>query len=300
MRYRLKDVLPWGKPKTPGFGISKNFYLSVLANSPTLPPLIEVVSPKGEGGTVAGFGVPLTSGSSKDDVSRPMKRGTYAIASPDQKTVLRLVVVSKEEAGFDPAPLLQSPEGLSLPDDIRSGVLAAWNLLQVSFESHHPEVFPALEFMLQVTRKLAEKTDAVIADPISRRYVRPKDLIGPKADDHPVAVQDFVSVNQVNGENGIHTFTLGLQKFGITELEFTGVDSGVLPIAQKLLISLAHTLLTGHRFEPGDRIGQPAMFQAASGGLDRKMWGGVPVQEILPLPPADINQRLLEWEGSLK
>ncbi|MCG9894043.1 MAG: hypothetical protein MH204_01030, partial [Fimbriimonadaceae bacterium] len=84
-RFRLKDLLPGGRPKGPGFGIRQDFYLSVLACSPRLPALVEVLNPKGEEGAVTGFGVPLRSDAPKDSIREPLIRGRYGLASPDQK-----------------------------------------------------------------------------------------------------------------------------------------------------------------------------------------------------------------------
>src|SRR5688572_11612277 len=137
---------PFGKPKTPGFGISKAYYLSVLSAKATLPQIVEVVNPKGSDGAVEGFGAPLMTDSTKDDLQKPMSRGAYAIASKDRKTVLKLIVVPKEEAGFDPDAFLRSPQAAALPQDMANRIRATWSLLQLTFESHDPMVYPALDF----------------------------------------------------------------------------------------------------------------------------------------------------------
>ena len=100
---------PWQfRQKTPGFGISKDFYITVLAATAQLPSILEVVEPHGAFGAIEGFGVPLSRDKQKEDLTRPMERGVYGLATRNRETVLRLVVIPKEEAGFDPAPFLRS------------------------------------------------------------------------------------------------------------------------------------------------------------------------------------------------
>src|SRR5438046_2175327 len=96
--------------KTPGFGISKNFYLTVLSAKAALPRVLEVVGPKGADGAVEGFGAPLSQDAKKEDLQRAIERGHYVIASKNRQTVLKLTVVPKEEAGFDPEPFLRRRE----------------------------------------------------------------------------------------------------------------------------------------------------------------------------------------------
>ena len=59
----LKRVFKFAKPKNPGYGISKNFYLSVLAGHAQLPSPDEIANPQGARGAVEGFLAPLMSGS---------------------------------------------------------------------------------------------------------------------------------------------------------------------------------------------------------------------------------------------
>ena len=92
----MRPFWKFAKPHGPGFGISKSFYLSVLAGSPALPPISAIINPKGTNGALEGFGVPLVAGKDKAILDSPMLRGTYALAGKDRKTVVRLMVMSAE------------------------------------------------------------------------------------------------------------------------------------------------------------------------------------------------------------
>ncbi|MBI3722130.1 MAG: hypothetical protein HY248_06210 [Fimbriimonas ginsengisoli] len=96
--------LQFGRPKGPGYAISSDFYITVLSARPTLPPLLQVINPHGEGGAVEGFGVPLGGETAPGRLAQPITRGAYALATRDRKTVLKMLVLSKEEASFNPEP----------------------------------------------------------------------------------------------------------------------------------------------------------------------------------------------------
>ena len=92
----MKLFPTFSRPKGPGFGLSKNFYLSVLLSRPSMPAPRLLVNPKGDGGAMPGFFVPLAAGATKADLDVPMARGVYALSSPDRKTVLRAMFMPRE------------------------------------------------------------------------------------------------------------------------------------------------------------------------------------------------------------
>lgn len=110
----------FSKPKNPGFGISRDFYLSVLSSRATLPTMLEILNPAGAAGAVEGFGAPLMEGADKAALSRPLERGVYVLASKDRKTVLRMRVLSKEEAGFDPSAFVRSSLAIGASPELLS------------------------------------------------------------------------------------------------------------------------------------------------------------------------------------
>ncbi len=297
-RPRLRDLLPAKKVKTPGYGISGHFYLSVLANTATLPPLLTVVNPNGDAGAPKGFGVPLRADADKESLTQPMPRGHYAIASPDQKTVLQTTVIPVEEAGFQPDPFLNSESGKALPEDERARIKAAWHLVQLTFKSFDPTIYPALDFLLVIARRLGELTDGIIADPISQTYKLPSDLISARPESEKFSVQDHVAVKSRFDQGRLHCHTLGLQKFGLAEFEMSGVPTEIPDVAERFLLGLSKTSMNGVKIEPGETAGSPARpIQIAEGGFDKSLWEGIRVLELIPEGGWAIEESLLAWSA---
>lgn len=290
----------FSKPKTPGFGIQRTYYLTVLSSKATLPPILLLINPKGEGGAVEGFGAPLAPDVPKDALGRPMERGAYAIASKDQKTVLRLLVMSKEEANFDPEPFLRSALAAELDPELLNRVRATWTIGQLVFESHDPMVYPALDFQLEFAARFAELTDGVVADPVSRRYLLPEQVRQIVRADPKIDARDVVGLSHRAKETGIHLFTLGMQKFGLAELEIAGLELTDLRLAETLLVSLCQSALLGTFPENGDKVGAPGYeFEIRDGGFDRSIWEGVKVFELLPPTMKTPGECLRAWEARL-
>ncbi|HRJ26243.1 MAG TPA: hypothetical protein PLO61_01890 [Fimbriimonadaceae bacterium] len=279
---RLKDVWPFSKPKTPGFGIHAEFYLSILASRARLPSVPEVIHPRGEGGAMVGFGVPLASSATKNDLTRPLERGVYAFSSKDQKTVLKARVVPRDEAGFDPEPFLRSPLGQAAPPELGLRMRATWSLIQLTFESHDPMVYPALDFMLDLAVRLSGLTDGVVADPISQRYLLPEQVRFP-ARATPVDAREWVALHSAPREGAWTLYTLGLRKFAQPELEFTSVPEESVQEAGAFLLGLSQSVLEGGLLRVDTRVGSSkAPFQVCAGGLDRRLWDGIPCFELVP------------------
>ncbi len=286
---------PWQfRQKTPGFGISANFYMTVLAGTAQLPTMRQVVDPKGTAGAVIGFGVPLAVEATKEDIDRPLKRGVYGIASHNRQTVLKLMAMPKEEAGFDPAPVLRSSEAINLSQEHLARISATWSLLQFTFQTHEAMVYPALKFLTQVLRRFAELTDGVISDPISRVYKLPSELEHHPQADPRVDARDHVQIK--HGVNKGWAYTLGLQKFGLPELEIFGVPPEIQAVADQFLIGISQAALTGNLIALGGFLGsKKCPLQIASGGLDRASWEGIDCYELIPPSGASVGQALTQW-----
>lgn len=265
----------FSKPKGPGFGISRAYYLSVLSTRATMPNLLQIINPKGDGGALEGFGAPLMAGSTKDSLARPLERGAYALATKDRKTIVKMLVLSKEEAGFDPEALVRHDISKQLDPEIVVRIRATWTIAQMTFESHDPAVFPALSFHLGLAKRLATLTEGAVADPVSQRYLLPSEI---DADQTPDA-QVLLSVVFRNRPDGLHAFTLGMQKLSLPELEIVGLDPAVQRLATRFLLGVAQTVLEGKKLGSGAKIGP---FEAREGGLDRGLWEGIEVTELLP------------------
>lgn len=290
---------PWqfGKLKTPGFGLSRNFYLSVLSSRSVMPSLTDLIQPSGADGTVPGFGAPLASNLGKESLHRPLERGAYAIATKDRKTVLKMLVLSKEEAQFDPEAVALSALALELPQEALVRIRATWTIAQLTFESHDPMVYASLDFLQAFVRRMAEQTDGVVSDPISRRYLLPDQVARADRLDPRIDARDHVTVNLRSRPDGDHAFTLGLQKFALPEFEIVGVHESDLAVVGQFLTVLSQSVLLGDPAKSGDRFGAPSMpFEAREGGFDRGLWEGIDVLELLPPTTVTPSEALAAWQ----
>ena len=289
----------FSKPKTPGFGIDKDFFLSVLSSSSVLPPLLAVVNPNGDGGAVPGFGAPLSSAATKDMLVEPLARGAYVISTKDRKTVLQMLVVSKEEAGYDPEAFARSDLAANADPELMARLRGTWTLAQFRFKSHDPTVFPALLFLLSVCARLASLAEGVIADPISERYCLPEDALHPTLGDPPIDVRDLVVVKVSGTDSGLTAFTLGMQKLSLPEFEILGLTEAGEEDAVRFLLGLCQWVLRGHLVQPGVKVGDPAApMQVAVGGFDRGRWEGTACFELLSPTKMTADEALAIWRAN--
>ncbi len=289
-------MLRFSKPKNPGFGIDKDYYLSVLASSSVLPPILAVVNPGGDGGAVPGFGAPLATEATKQELSEPLHKGAYAVTTKDRKTVLQMLVVSKEEAGYDPEAFARSDLAAGADPELLARLRGTWNLVQFRFKSHDPAVFPALQFLLSVCVRLASLSEGVVADPISQRYMLPQDALHPTLGDPAFDVRDLVAVKVAGDDAGLSVYTLGMQKLTLPEFEILGVSEVAEENAMRFLLGLCQWVLRGNLVQPGAKLGDPqAPMQAAVGGFDRARWEGTPCLELLPPTRMTADEALAVW-----
>ena len=276
---RLREFLFIKRPNTPGYGISRNAYLTVLAGRSGLPSIAEVIAPKAEAPVVAGFGVPMSAGGGRALLEKPIERGTYGFASLDKKTALRVAVLPPAEAGFHPDALLQSPAAVNLREEVRWRIGSAWWLIQITFESHHAEVIPALSFWISVARRMAELTAGVIADPLAEKYLLPEDVHDPQGFD----IRDHISVIQ----SPARIATRGMSKFALPEIQFSDVEPDDRDLAAGFLYSVADAILHRGPIEPGNQIGtvEVPIDVAAAPNLQ-----GPPVLELIPPPGKTVGQ----------
>lgn len=280
----------FSKPKTPGFGLSAAYYLSILCPAKVLPPLLTIVNPGGEGGAVVGFGAPLTSGATKDALIEPMNRGSYAIATKDRRTVLQMFVLTTIEAGFDPETFMRSRLALEVPPELVDRMRRSVFLCQIKFESHDPMVYSALDFMLDIAERIGNLTDGVVADPHSERYLLPNGLRHLPKIDGPIDARDHVAVRLRATQTGVHAYTRGMSKFNLPEFEINGLRDGVETAAARVLLEACQSALLGAPIKERDRVGP---FTAASGGFDQAFWQGADVYELRPPTSVDPTDALL-------
>lgn len=292
---------PWqfSKPKNPGFGISRDFYYTLLACRAQLPTLLSIVSPDGAGGSVPGLGVPMAKGATKDDLRNPITRGVYALSTKDRHTVVRMMLMGRDEIPFDPEAIVRNPIVASNNPETISRIRATWMVIQLTFESHDAMVYPALEFLQSVAERIAILTDGVIGDPICERYYLPNEFRIAKKPGTKIDVREYVCVVNVPRQDGLWIRTLGMRKFSMAELEVYGVDPALRPQTEALLIGLCQKTLTGEILKVGDRFGNAKMpMMAAQGGLDRGTWDGILCYEIIPDGKVGINDAVRAWADS--
>lgn len=291
-------MIRFRRPKGPGFGIQSSYYLSVLSTRVPMPPIRELVNPKGSNGAVVGFGVPLGA-DEKSALDRPMERGVYAIATRERKTVLQMKVLSREEAGFDPEPFLRSPLAVGLDPELLVRLRATWTVAQLTFKSHDPDVYPALDFLLDVAARLAFLSDGAVADPLSRRYLLPQEVRQPVRLDPKVDAREVVAIDRRGQPGREHVATHGMIKFDLPEMEIENLLPDEVPLAGRFLIACAQNALMGDLAISGDRYGAPeALFEAREGGFD-PVWKGVSVLELLPPTHLTAGEALRAWEKTL-
>lgn len=256
--YSIREVMRLRAPQTTNLAITSDAYWTILCCKTTLPVLDAVAHPKGEGGAVVGLLAPMQS-AAKEDHTKPLRRGIYACASPDRKTVLRLMIMPVDEAGFRPEPFLQSPLAAEFDTEVRLRVGATWHLVQMTFESYDPLVYPSLDLALHLAQRLALLTDGVVADPIALSYKLPEQVLQNPRLDPKIDVREHVRCRWNEDEITTH----GLLKFGIPELVMRGVPEDCGVQGASLLLSISQQALLGDPVQAGDQVNQ---FQVAFDG----------------------------------
>ena len=283
----MLKAFKFSKPKGPGFGVSRHYYLSVLSTKPVMPVLWDLINPEGVNGAVVGFGAPLMAGATKDQLHQPMERGAYVLATKDRKTVVKLLILSKDEAGFDSEVLVRSQAALKIDPEIVARIRATWTIAQATFESHDPQVFPALHFHLMLMKRLGELTEGAIADPLSQRYLLPQDLLHPGTTDTGANIFDVATYGTASRPDGTHGFA--------------GLAPDVTRLASEFLLSAAQTELNGSIITSGAKLGSfDALFEAREGGHDRALWEGIDVMELLPPTQMTATDALELWDRERK
>lgn len=282
--------------KTPGYGINAKFYLSVLAAKAALPALKDIVNPSGEDGAVVGFAVPIAKDAGKETLAQPIHRGAYALSTKDRKTIIKMLVVSKEEAGYDPNAFLRSSVATAFSEETRQRISATWTLLQLTFETHEPMVGGAIRFLHACARRLAELTEGVIADPITELYLLPEELRIIDDGTPKVHVEDIVRIVEKPRDHGLWIYSRGMEKLSLPEFEMFEVPAEDAALAHQLLLGLEAGILSGNKVVVGGRVGAPSCpLQIAPGGLDRGTWEGTLCYELIPPTGKTISEALRAW-----
>ena len=239
----------------------------------------------------------MQSGADKEDLARPMERGVYAISTTDQKTVLKLRVFSREEAGFDPDAVLASPIGSVLESEARDRIRSTWTILQLTVEAYDPALYPALDFLTQVAGRLGVLTEGVVADPLAGQYRMPERFPSRKIPGELFEVRDFVSVVSVLRAGTWQLTTAGLVKFAQREIVIAEVPDDWVDPATALLLSVTSGVMKGKTLEPGDRLVSENGWIIAESAASAPQLGGSELLELLPLK-GTVADALGDWMKS--
>jgi hypothetical protein len=227
----------------------------------------------------------------KESVGQPMTRGRYALASKDRKSVLSMMVLDPGEAGFSAEVFARSEMAQTFGEEVLARVRGTWQICQFSFESHDAAVYPALDFLQNLTIRLATLAEGVVADPVAQRYLLPQqvrrsDRLNPKID-----AREHVAVI-VSGAN---LYTLGMQKFVLPELELNDIEARSRELAESLMILACQQALQGNLIRNGDRVGAKQAGFEARPAVDRGRWNGIQALELLPPTGVAVSDALQAW-----
>ena len=295
---RISDLFRFSKPKTPGYGISKGYYLSVLSPAARLPVIREIANTSGADGAVHGFIAPLAQTANHDVLNQPLERGMYAVASPNKKTVLRMAVFNTDEGGFPAESIARILEERGTSPDVTTRIRATWSVCQFTFEAHDPMVVASMRFLQNIVYRLGTLVDGLVADPVSERYEFPA-FFKPNFDDSgPVDIKQIVAVHASAADRGV--YTLGMQKLGLPEFEMADLDADCVPLATDFLLTCCQAVLRDGVPESGHRLGTgDGQFRIFPGGIDRARWEGIACLGILP-EKGDASSTLRAWVSTKK
>ncbi|HLO99278.1 MAG TPA: hypothetical protein VK171_11835 [Fimbriimonas sp.] len=266
----MRPFWKFAKPTGPGFGINKNFYLTVLSTHPGLPAIANIANPKGQGGAVEAFGVPLVQGNDKRLLEQPMQRGKYAIASKDRKTVINLTVAAPQDAGFSGQAIASSLDPRFHAPALIERLQRTTMMLQFRFESHDPDVYPALDLLLTLVKKCGTMTDAVVADPLSERYLLPDQVFLNPRLDPLVDCREHIFVHEANGR----IYTKGMSKILQSDFLVENCPDSSKQVAGGFLVTLAQAVFMGHPVTRGQKIGGFTLIEFAPNVLKLEPEGG--------------------------
>ncbi|MCH8273886.1 MAG: hypothetical protein IH851_03770 [Armatimonadetes bacterium] len=281
-----------------GLTINRNFYLSVLGGPGALPTLLEVINPDGSNEAVRGYGAPLMKGASRDLLNKPLQRGSYALTTPEKKDVVRLDVFRRAEV-----------KQFRLPDDPQmlgaAGLVGerlrraeeAEHLLNLMFEGYSSEVYPAVQFMLDVARRLALLTEGLVADPQAETYRLPDEMRAPGRMDPRIDFRDIGAVKLIRLKDGWWVSTRGLSKFNLAEYEMFGIGDDLRETAAKMVIAAAQQALIGVPMKPGETAFAPDQpLEVVEGTREREQWGDRPALEFLDRGRSGASQGADAWK----
>jgi hypothetical protein len=150
-------------------------------------------------------------------------------------------------------------------------------------------VYPALDFILGIAARAGTLSSAIIADPISERYLMPDELVMRPRTNPNVDAREHVFIHRRPEGLTWHMYTKGLSKILQPELEIYGVEPQDQEDAARFLMSASQGVFEGFLVQDGSTLG---LFEARQGGTNKALWSNAMVMELLPPPGKPLGNLL--------
>ncbi len=271
------------KPPEAPLEINKNAYLSVLLGPDTRPPVLTWMNPDGSNGAVKGFAAPLDQGDSPDLLSMPIANGSFALATPDRKTLLQadffdLADVPEFRLPTDP----QAQAMVDLAGEKLWRAERAAGLATLIFKGYSPEVYQSVRFMLDSAARLAASSDGVVADPLAETYRLPEDFSQANPLDPRIDFRDVGAIKAILESGGVWVSTRGMTKFNLPEYEVYGVAESEVTRVGEMLVLAGQEALLGSQMPIGETVSTPiGRVETMHGTKNRERWGDRPTIELV-------------------
>ncbi|MGI8922874.1 MAG: hypothetical protein ACR2HJ_02340 [Fimbriimonadales bacterium] len=274
---------PFRRKKTPAqLSLSKNFYLSVLSAAETLPPLLQVINPDGSNNAIKGFGAPLTEGTDRDILNRPIGPGSYVLTTIDKLTVIQMDVFPRSEVPQFQIP--QDPVALAATNLTGEALRRAQDanmLTNFLFKGYDPGLYVSVQFMLEFVKRFAESSEAVVADPLAETYRLPDQMKASPPMDVRIDFRDVGSVMLVRLPDGIWISTRGLSKFDVPEIEMYGIPDELREPAAEMVVVAAQQVLVGVPMKESETaFSVQSPLEVVRGTRQLSDWGGRSALEL--------------------
>lgn len=263
--------------------INKNAYLSVLMGPSPRPPVLSWMNPDGSNGAVKGFAAPLDQGASAELLTQPIANGSYALATPDRKTLIQadlFELADVPEFRLPTDPLAQATVDLVGERLVRAE--EAIGLATLVMKGYSPNVYESIRFLLDSAGRLADQTEGVVADPLAETYRLPTELAQPSPLDPRIDFRDIGAIKAIRELGDVWVSTRGMSKFNLPEYEVYGVAAGDVTRVGEILIVTAQEALLGSPVPIDRTVDTPfGRLTAKLGTRNRAQWGSRPTIELI-------------------
>lgn len=270
------------KPAAASLSINRNFYLSVLVPSNGLPTILQILNPDGSNGAIKGYGVPLASGASRDLLNSPLEIGAYALSTKDRCNLIEMHVFARSQVpGFDILADTQACENAGLVGEKLARAQQCEWVINLLFKAYSPDLYPAVRFMLDTAKRIAQVTGGVVADPLAETYRMPDELDLRTKLSEQIDFREICSVKIVKLSDGVWASTRGLVKLNLPEFEMYGIPESMVETAATMLASAGQQALIGEPMKPGETAFAPEEpMTVREGARSNAEWGDRPVLEF--------------------